>query len=206
MDTQRTKATYNRISKVYDLAQALVERALFRRWRRDVFGMARGRILEVGVGTGKNIPYYPARSRVFAIDVSAGMLQRARGRSRRAECKPTLIRMDAQHLGFKRDSFDTVVATFVYCSVPDPTRGFTELERVCKPDGRILLVEHVRSAGRIRGRIMDAANPLLARLIGFNINRDTVGNVRRAGLKVTAVYDLKGDLFKRIHAGHRRGR
>jgi len=199
----RTRATYDRISAVYDLMEAVSERMLFRRWRRELFAMASGRILEVGVGTGKNIPYYPAGSRVFAIDVSQGMLQRACGRARRAECKPRFIRMDAQQLGFKKDSFDTVIATFVYCSVPDPTRGLIELERVCKPDSRILLLEHVRSAGRIRGRIMDAANPLLARLAGFNTNRDTVGNVRRAGLEVTAVCSLKGDLFKRIHAGRK---
>ena len=200
MDTHRTKQTYDRISKVYDLMEMLSERTLFRRWRREVFGMARGRILEVGVGTGKNIPHYPPGSSVFAIDLSTGMMERARGRARQAAVKPRLILMDAEHLGFKGDSFHTVVATFVYCSVADPVGGFRELERVCKPDGRILLVEHVRSSGSIRGSIMDAVNPLIAKLIGFNINRDTVGNVRRGGLEVTVVDSLKGDLFKRVQA------
>ena len=198
--TDRTRAAYDRIARVYDLMEVWVERTLFRRWRRRVFEMAEGRILEVGVGTGKNIPYYPAGSSVFAIDLSAKMMSYARRRTRQAVVQPKLILMDAQHLAFRADTFDTIVGTFVYCSVPDPVAGFRELTRVCKPGGRILLLEHVRSMGRIKGRVMDVLNPLIVKVMGVNINRDTVRNVRRAGLEVTVVDHLQGDVFKFIRA------
>ena len=151
--TDRTRATYDRISWAYDLMEAGVERVLFRRWRQEAFALAQGKVLEVGVGTGKNIPYYPAGTSVFAVDLSAKMMRHAQERARRAAVRPRLMLMDAQHLAFKAQSFDTVVATFVYCSVRDPVLGLGEICRVCEPSGRVLLLEHVRSAGRIKGRV-----------------------------------------------------
>ena len=197
--TDRTRVAYDRISRIYDLMELRAERALFRHWRQRLFEMVEGRVLEVGVGTGKNIPHYSTGSSVFAIDLSARMMGYARRRARQAVVRPKLILMDAQHLGFREHTFDTIVATFVYCSVPDPVAGFEELNRVCKPDGRILLLEHVRSTGRIKGWLMDVLNPLVVKLMGFNINRDTVRNVKLA-LSVTGVDHLKGELFKRIRA------
>jgi ubiquinone/menaquinone biosynthesis C-methylase UbiE len=98
--------------------------------------------------------------------------------------------MDAQSLGFADNSFDWAVATFLFCSVPDPIAGLEELRRVCKPDGQLFLLEHVRSNNPVLGKVMDVLNPLAVRLTGANINRNTVDNVRRAGLDILGVEDM----------------
>lgn len=96
--------------------------------------------------------------------------------------------------------FDTVVASFVFCSVPDPLRGLMEVERACKPEGKVVLLEPVLSANRIMGWIMNLANPLVVRMIGANINRRTVDNVIKSGLVVEQVTDLGAGVFKVIEA------
>jgi len=95
--------------------------------------------------------------------------------------------MDAQALAFKDGRFDTVIATFVFCSVPDPVAGLRELRRVLRPDGQLLLLEHVRAEQPLVGALMDLLNPVATRMMGANINRRTVDNVRAAGFELTGV-------------------
>lgn len=200
--TRKTQARYNRIAPIYDLMETIVERVAFRRWRRDLWTRVGGeRILEVGVGTGKNVPYHPPGAQVIAIDISDGMLEQAAERARGLEVDLSLVLMDAQHLGLPDDAFDAAVATFVFCSVPDPVRGLKEIGRVLKPGGRALLLEHVRVDVPIVGAIMDLLDPIVLRLIGPHINRRTVKNVKRAGLKIEQVNQLvMGGLVKTIVA------
>lgn len=186
--TAATKARYNRIAPFYDLMEALVERG-FRAWREKLWRQAYGDILEVGIGTGKNIPYHPPGAKVIGIDLADQMLARARQRARALGARVDLREGDVQALAFPDNTFDTAVATFVFCSVPDPVRGLRELRRVVKPGGRILLLEHVRLDG-LAGRIMDLLNPLVVRIIGANINRRTVENVKTAGLEIENVEHL----------------
>ena len=109
--------------------------------------------------------------------------------------------MDAQALTFPSDTFDTVVATFVFCSVPDPVIGLRELGRVRKPEGEIRLLEHMRARNEALGRLMDIANPLVVRTKGANINRRTVENVEKAGLETEGAEDLSVQgIFKLIVA------
>lgn len=109
---------------------------------------------------------------------------------------------DVQALDFPAASFDTAIATFVFCSVPDPVLGLRELARVVRPGGQVLLLEHMRSAGPLAGALMDVLNPLVVRLMGANINRRTVENVRTAGLCIEHVEDLGwGGIFK-LSAAH----
>jgi ubiquinone/menaquinone biosynthesis C-methylase UbiE len=109
--------------------------------------------------------------------------------------------MDAEELAFPSDTFDTVVATFVFCSVPDPVVGLRELSRVCKPDGEIRLLEHMRATSEAVGLLMDAANPLAVRVGGANINRRTMDNIESAGLRIEGVEDLSVQgIFKLIVA------
>lgn len=199
--TTRTRGRYNRIAPVYDLLEGFIERAAFGAWRRRLWEQVpRARILEVGVGTGKNMPYYPPRAGVTAVDLSERMLDRARRRAAELRLDVDLCQMDIEHLGFPDETFDIAVATFVFCSVPLPVAGLRELARVVRRDGEIWLLEHVRIDRPVVGAIMDALNPLVVRMMGANINRRTVENVRLAGLTLLEAADLRGRLVKLIHA------
>jgi len=198
--TQQARRRYDRAAPFYDLCQWPLEWLAYRRWRQRLWAQAHGpRVLEVGVGTGKNFPYYPPQAQVTAIDFSPRMLERARRRAAKDQAAVDLLLMDAQALGFPDNAFDTVIASFVFCSVPDPILGLREVGRVCRPGGLVLLLEHVRGEGWL-GRVMDFGNPLVVRASGVNINRRTVENVRRAGLRVVRVENLWGDIVKLIEA------
>lgn len=199
VDAQATAAVrrkYDRNARFYDAMDRMVRG----RWRAKVIGQAAGRVLEIGVGTGKNLPFYDPEvtTELIGIDPSPGMLARARTKPSRVRAE--LREMDAQDLHFADDSFDTVVATCVFCTVPDPVRGLREAGRVCRRTGRILLLEHVRVDRPVVGTFMDALDPFVAAAIGTHINRQTVENVRRAGLVVDEVESVHGDLVKLIHA------
>lgn len=189
--TALTQARYDRLAPMYDLMEALIERFSFHRWRARLWSQVRGeRILEVGVGTGKNMPYYPTEVQVTAVDLSEKMLAQARKRAQQLDLEVDLRPMDVQRLDFPDDSFDAAVVSFVFCSVPDPLLGLKELARVVRPGGQIILLEHVRARHPVLGKIMDWLNPLVVRIMGANINRRTVENVRKAGLPLREVEDL----------------
>ncbi len=199
--TSDVRGSYDRIAPVYDLMTAVFEVASFRRWRRLLWSkVGAGRVLEVGVGTGANMPYYPRQAEIEAVDLSEGMLARARGRADREGVGVRLQRMDAQDLQFADDSFDTVVATLVFCSVPDPVLGLKELKRVCKSGGKVLLLEHMLSDNPFLAALMDRANPLVARMGGENINRRSVENVAASGLVVERANGSWAGIVKLIEA------
>jgi len=181
-----------------------MERSRYHKWRELLWSKVEGtHILEVGVGTGKNFPFYPANAEITAIDFSQKMLQRAKYRASKDKVKVHLQQMDVQHLEFEANTFDAAVASFVFCSVPDPVRGLMEIERVCKPGGKVVLLEHVLSPNRILGWLMNLANPVVVRIAGANINRRTVENVAKSGLALEQVTDLGGGIFKLIEARKR---
>jgi phosphatidylethanolamine/phosphatidyl-N-methylethanolamine N-methyltransferase len=188
--TTNTRARYNRIAPFYDLMESVSERQ-FVPWRQRLWGQVRGaKILEVGIGTGKNFPYHPRGVKMTGIDIADRMLVRARERASRLGGSIELREGDVQKLAFPDNSFDSAVATFVFCSVPDAVQGMRELNRVVKPDGRILLLEHVRIDRPIIGRLMDLLNPLIVRAWGANINRWTVEIVKRAGFNIESIENL----------------
>jgi ubiquinone/menaquinone biosynthesis C-methylase UbiE len=204
--TSLTQARYGRIAPIYDLMEILPElrykpwRERF--WKRAEDQMANGAsFLEVGVGSGKNIPYWPKGFQTTAIDLTPRMLDRATQRIERLGLKAHLELGDVQDLNFPDNSFDFAAATFVFCSVPDPVKGLNELARVVKPLGAILLMEHVRSPQPLIGWLMDTLNPIIVRTMGPNINRDTVENVHRSALYIENHEDLgAGGIFKLITA------
>ena len=200
--TTLTCERYQRISSIYDRMEGLMERR-FRPWREKVWQFAYGpRILEVGVGTGKNMEFWPRDCKVTAIDLTPGMLDIARQRAQTLQRESDdLFLADVQHLDLPSRLFNTIVATFVFCSVPDPVQGLSELGRLVRRDGHILLLEHVRIDKPFIGPFMDTLAPLIVKWNGANINRRTVANVGLAGLKIDHIIDLdKMGMFKLIFA------
>ncbi len=180
-------AVYDRVSRFYDLYDAPMEVMGGRRRRERLLSRVRGRTLEIGVGTGRNLGLYPPGVQIVGIDVSAGMLERARRRARDQGLDVDLRLADVQELPFDDDSFDTVIATCVFCSVADPVAGLREVARVVRPDGQVLLLEHVRPRNRLMGWVFDRLTPLVSRLFGPEINRRTEENVTAAGLEIVDV-------------------
>jgi len=202
--TELAKRRYNRIAPLYDFMEGLIERSRYSKWRELLWSKVEGHhILEIGAGTGKNFPYYPSDAKITAVDFSDKMLESAQDKASKQKVKVHLQQMDAQNLEFEDSIFDTVVASFVFCSVPDPVRGLMEAERVCKPGGRVVLLEHVLSANCIMAWLMNLVNPLVVRIMGANINRRTAENVIKSSLIVEQVTDLGMGIFKLIEARKR---
>ena len=208
--TAAVKRSYDRFAHLYDFFEKNSGR--FRIWRDMVWSRVEGpdssnsngascrRILEVGVGTGGNFPYYPRGREVTGFDVSEKMMGRAIEKAAGTPVEGRLLLMDAQHLGFADNSFDAVVASLVFCTVPDPVLGLKEINRVVKPDGKVVLLEHVLSANIYLGLLMQAVNPFTRRVFGENFNRKTVENVTASGLLIERVTDAGWGIFKLIEA------
>jgi ubiquinone/menaquinone biosynthesis C-methylase UbiE len=197
-NTEKIRKRYDRASKFYDILESPMEAMSLKEWRVKIMQQLEGKVLEVGVGTGKNIPYYPEDLDITAIDFSPKMLERARQKAASLGKKVNLVEMDAQHMDFPDNQFDCVFTTCVFCSVPDPVKGLTEIRRVCKPGGKIIMVEHVRSEKAVLGVIMDLINPLVVNSYGANINRRTVENIEKADFTQVEVRNLFSDIVKEI--------
>lgn len=198
LTTKEIKKRYNRAAKFYDILENPMELMGLRSWRVDLMKDLHGKVLEVGVGTGKNVEFYPDEAEITAIDFSEKMLELARLKVSKFKKKVTLIGMDVENLMFPDNTFDTVFTTCVFCSVPNPIKGLMEIKRVCKPGGKILMLEHVRSESRILGLIMDLFNPLTVNIYGANINRRTVENLYKSGFSNIEVVNLYKDIVKKI--------
>ncbi|MCM3576129.1 class I SAM-dependent methyltransferase [Mesobacillus subterraneus] len=194
---EKIKKRYNRVSKIYDTMDKMIRED----WRRDLLAGAYGDVLEAGVGTGANLSYYPSSIKsLIGVDFSSDMLKYAKQKASQlnARYKMELIEGDIQELPFPDNSLDTVVSTCVFCSVPDPVVGLEELRRVCKPDGQILMLEHMRSENQAAGLVMDLLNPVTVRMWGANINRETMANIKSAGLSVVGEERLMGSIMRRL--------
>jgi phosphatidylethanolamine/phosphatidyl-N-methylethanolamine N-methyltransferase len=178
---------YEKLANVYDLifGPTLHPGRLV---ARDQMGIQRGdRILEVGVGTGINTSLYPSHCHITGIDLSVSMLDKARERvARQALTNVRLLEMDAANLTFADDSFDIVYAPYLVSVVPDPVRVVREMHRVCRPGGKIIILNHFRSANPVLSRIERAISPLTVH-IGFKSDLDLPGFLAQAELRPLSI-------------------
>ena len=194
------KKRYNRLAPFYDQFESPMELFNYSRWRKKLrqYLPTKGTILEVGVGTGKNLPFYNKQQRLVAVDVSEKMLVRAKNKHSVADVN--LIQMDVEEMGFPDMVFDATISTYVFCSVEDPIAGLREIKRVLKKDGLVVFLEHMRSEKEMMGRFMDVLNPVVARNFGPNINRQTVRNIQKAGFEILKEKYLFSTVFRLIVA------
>jgi ubiquinone/menaquinone biosynthesis C-methylase UbiE len=162
---------------MYDLLMGPAERAVLGKLRRGLLRKATGRVLEIGAGTGANLPHYPPGIRVVLLEPNPSH----RNRGKRKHPGSTWVEGQGEDLPFPDDSFDTVVATFVLCSVEDPRQTISEIRRVLRSSGRFLFLEHIRSETRWEQRIQDLASPLWQLLTGCRCNRPTLAFLKRGG-------------------------
>lgn len=200
MNSEKVRRKYDRIAWMYDFMEYPMEIFSFSALRRDLLSRARGKILEIGVGTGKNLPWYPAGADLTGIDVSPLMLERARKKAEPLEMHPDLRVMDVERMTFPGETFDTTVSTFVFCSVLHPHRGLREIRRVLKKGGTALFLEHVRSESSLAGAVMDLVNPFITALVGPHINRRTVQFIEEAGFEILSVENRGAKIVKKIIA------
>ncbi len=191
---------YNRIAPVYELIDLPLELLFFRKWRKEALSGLSGKVLEVGIGTGRNLKYYPAGCRVIGIDKSEEMLRRAREKAEYMK-NITLYLMDAEQLEFPDNSFDYVVTTFVLCTVPDPVKALKEMRRVLKPSGELVALEHMHSSNPVIDLFEHLIDPFLFFLLGDHATRNTARNIVEARFNIKEAKKLAfKDVFRKIRA------
>lgn len=197
MDTA-TQRKWDEASRTYDFLTFGENRRLGPHKQR-LFSKARGATLLVAAGTGNDFKFFPPGMQLTAIDISPQMIERARRKAAGYSGRIDLVVKDACNLDLPDSSFDSIVTVFTFCSVPRPIVGLRELHRVLKPDGQLLMMEHVRSAFGPLGVMMDLLTPL-SRRFGPELNRDTVGNVQKSGFRLRRIENIYLDVVKIIEA------
>jgi ubiquinone/menaquinone biosynthesis C-methylase UbiE len=177
----------------YDRAMDFWDRHLFGDSRPWVCGRAAGDVLEVAIGTWRNLPFYPDGVRLTGVDFSPGMLGIARQRAERLGCPADLRLGDAQALDFPDESFDTVVSTYALCAVPDDRRAVQEMARVLRPGGRLLLADHVAARSRALRALQWLYERISIPLEGEHHRRRPLAHVRSMGFEI--------ELAERLHLG-----
>ena len=170
----------------YDTFQARMEREFFGDLRRDMLAQASGRVLEIGAGTGANLPHYPsAVEEIVCTEPEEPMAKRLRQRAEEVHVNARTVVAPAEELPFEDDSFDTAVAALVLCTVDDPARALDELNRVLKPGGRFIFMEHVRATDPGLAKWQDRLHPLWVRFgHGCHCNRPTLETIKGSPLRV----------------------
>ena len=196
-----TSHKYSRIAKLYDLFECPIEKLLFKKLRKEAVSFAYGHVLEVGVGTGKNLLYYNKSVNLTAIDFSPGMLEIAKKKKTEVNLKAfKLYEMDVQDLKCKDNTYDTVISTFVFCTVPEPISGLKEVYRVLKPEGKVIFLEHMKSKYFVLNIFLYLMNIVSTKLLGTSMTRETQKNIEQAGFTIVSVEHKLFDIVRLIIA------
>src|SRR5215204_2259464 len=199
-ETERLKRIYEKQAPRYDRSIAFWEKVLFGDGRRWVCSRAQGEVLEVAIGTGRNLTFYPAGVRLTGIDLSPAMLERARQRAGELGMEVDLREGDAQDLPFSDGSFDSVVCTLSLCNVLDDRKAVAEMKRVLRPGGRLLLLDHVRADSRPVRAVQKALEIVSVRLEGEHLLRRPLEHVRAEGFRIEEQERYKRGIVERVSA------
>jgi ubiquinone/menaquinone biosynthesis C-methylase UbiE len=198
--TARWHRYWDKKSRSYDREMRFFDRHLFGDSRKWACGQATGEVLEVAVGTGLNLDSYPPDVTFTGIDISDAMLDIARQRASELGRPATLLQGDAHELPFDDASFDTVVCTFGLCAIPDHTKAIREMTRVLRPDGRLILVDHIESTSRPMRAVQRVLEVFTVPIGGEHFLRRPLNHIRAAGLDTEQVQRFKLGLVERLVA------
>jgi ubiquinone/menaquinone biosynthesis C-methylase UbiE len=198
--TDKAREVWDKAAPAYDRQIVFLERVWFTGAREWIGERARGRVLEVAVGTGRNLPFYPSEATVSGIELSPIMLAQARRKATELGRTVDLREGDAEHLPYGESSFDTVVCALSLCTIPEPCAAIAEMHRVLVPGGRLLLVDHIGSSWPP----VRAAQWLLERVTiataGEHFTRRQRPLVVAAGFDIVESERVKAGSIERIHA------
>jgi ubiquinone/menaquinone biosynthesis C-methylase UbiE len=183
-------------AKWYDFFMRPLEKRKFKKIRSELLKGASGNVLELGSGTGINFPLYINVDTVTAIEPSQPMIEQSLTKQKSAVVPIEIVNASAENLPFGDHTFDTIVATLVFCTIPDVEKAIHELKRVCKPDGKILLFEHVKMENRMLSKLQESLTPFWKKICdGCCLDRETVKEFTNQGLKIETVKHFYEDLF-----------
>jgi ubiquinone/menaquinone biosynthesis C-methylase UbiE len=199
-ETERVREIQDKSAPHYDRSMGFFERILFAGGREWACSQVSGDVLELAIGTGRNLAYYPADVRLTGVELSPQMLEIARGRAAELGRTVDLRIGDAQALEFEADSFDTVIITFGLCTIPDDRAAVTDAHRVLRPGGRLVLLEHVRSTSPRLRAVQRALDPLSVRFAADHLVRDPLDYLVSVGFEIESVQRLKRGIVERVVA------
>ena len=199
-ETERVRRIYDESAGRYDRQIGFFERLLFGGGREWVCSQARGEVLEIAIGTGRNLPFYPKEVRLTGVDLSPAMLEVALARSQELGVVADLRVGDAQALPFPDEAFDTVVMTLSLCTIPDDSKAVAEASRVLRPGGCLLLLEHVRSPIPPVRAVQRVLDPLFVRLGADHLLREPLDHLEDASLAVERLERSKWGIVERLSA------
>lgn len=199
-ETERVRRYYDDTADQYDRFVGYAERLLFGDGRRWVCEQARGDVLEIAVGTGRNLPYYSPDIRLTGIDISPAMLAVAQQRAAELGRDVALRVGDAQALDVPDARFDTVVSTLALCTIPDPHRAVAEMRRVLRPGGQLLLLEHVRSPLRAVRTVQRILDPIFVHFAADHLLREPLDELERQGFVIERLERSKWGIIERVAA------
>ncbi|WHY75425.1 class I SAM-dependent methyltransferase [Neobacillus sp. WH10] len=188
-------------AKSYDFFMKPLEKKKFNQIRKELLANATGSVLELGSGTGVNFSFYKTAERVTAVEPNLHMIEQSIPKQKQSLVPIEVVRASAENLPFEADTFDTVVATLVFCTIPNPEKAILEMKRVCKPGGNILLFEHVKMKNRFLAALQELLTPVWKKICdGCSLNRKTIDLLEFYDITITKVKKYYSDLFVYIES------
>ncbi len=199
-ETERVRDVQDRGAGRYDWEMDIFDRVLFADGREWACSQASGDVLEIAVGSGRNLKHYPPGIKLTGIEISEPMLAIARKRAVEVKLDADLQQGDAQQMAFADESFDTALITLALCTIPDDRAALAEAWRVLRPGGRLILLEHVRSSVRLIRVAQRLLEPLSVRFQADHLLRDPLDHLGEEGFETESVAHLKLGIVERVIA------